>query len=181
MLSNFDIEGNANYSQIPIVVFMKDELKNMKPINTNYIINLESSKDGNGTHWMGLIIQKNEDCAYFDSYGMLPPEEIISFCKTIPKSHLSYNTKEIQDFKAKTCGFFAIAFIIFLHINSSGNLYKKSSSFSDLFSLDTKLNKKKLQKFSRLLPKQSALPILKKLYSQKRFFNMLSYSICLKD
>ena len=166
MLSNFDIEEIANHYQIPIVVVMKDELKYMKPINTNYVINLESSKDGNGTHWMGLKIE-NKECIYFDSYGMLPPEEIITFCKRIPKSHLVYNTKEIQDFKAKTCGFFAIAFIIFLHINSSDNLYKKSSSFSDLFSLDTKLNNKKLQNFFRLLPKQSALPILKKLYSQK--------------
>ena len=166
MLSNFDIEEIANHYQIPIVVVMKDELKYMKPINTNYIINLESSKDGNGTHWMALKIE-NKDCVYFDSYGMLPPEEIITFCKSIPKSHLAYNTKEIQDFKAKTCGFFAIAFIIFLHINSSDNLYKKSSSFSDLFSLDTKLNNKKLKKFFRLLPNESTLPILKKLYSQK--------------
>ena len=115
---------------------------------------------------MALKIE-NKECIYFDSYGMLPPEEIITFCKRVPKSHLAYNTKEIQDFKAKTCGYFAIAFIIFLHINSSNNLYKKSSSFSNLFSLDTKLNNKKLQKFFRLLPKQSALPILKKLYSQK--------------
>ena len=98
---------------------------------------------------------------YFKSHPMS------TICKRIPKSHLAYNTKEIQDFKAKTCGFFAIAFIIFLHINSSDNLYKKSSSFSDLFLLDTKLNNKKLQKFFRFLPKQSTLPILKKLYSQK--------------
>ena len=166
MLSNFDIEEIANNYNTNVIIVMKDELKNMKPISTNYIIHLESSKDGNGTHWMGLKIQ-NKDCVYFDSYGMLPPEEIITFCKRIPKSHLSYNTKEIQDFKAKTCGFFAIAFIIFLHINSSDNLYKKSSSFSNLFSLDTKLNNKKLQKFFRLLPNESTLPILKKLYSQK--------------
>ena len=166
MLSNFDIEEIANYYNVNVIILMKDELKNMNPINTNYIVNLESSKDGNGTHWMALKIE-NKDCVYFDSYGMLPPEEIITFCKRITKSHLSYNTKEIQDFKATTCGFFSIAFIIFLHINSSDNLYKKSSSFSDLFSLDTKLNNKKLKKFFRLLPNESTLPILKKLYSQK--------------
>ena len=71
MLSNFDIEEIANHYQIPIVVVMKDELKNIKLINTNYIVNLESSKDGNGTHWMGLKIE-NKECVYFDSYGMLP-------------------------------------------------------------------------------------------------------------
>ena len=100
-----------------VIIVMKDELKYMKPINKNYIVNLESSKDGNGTHWMALKIE-NKNCVYLDSYGMLPPEEIITFCKRIPKSHLAYNTKEIQDFKAKSCGFFSIGFIIFLYKSS---------------------------------------------------------------
>ena len=164
MLSNFDIEEIANHYNIDLQIIMKDELKNMKPINTNYIINLESSTMGNGTHWMALKIQ-DKNCVYCDSYGMLPPEEIISFCKRISKSHLSYNTKEIQDINAQTCGFFAIAFILFLHLNTSDDLYKMSSSFSNLFSLHTKLNNKILQKFFRLLPTQ--LPIFEKLYSQK--------------
>ena len=164
MLSNFDIEEIANHYNIDVQIIMKDELKNMKPINTNYIINLESSTMGNGTHWMALKIQ-DKNCVYCDSYGMLPPEEIISFCKRISKSHLTYNTKEIQDINAQTCGFFAIAFILFLHLNTSDDLYKMSSSFSNLFSLHTKLNNKILQKFFRLLPTQ--LPIFKKLYSQK--------------
>ena len=146
MMFNFDIEKIATHYNINVIIVMKDELKYIKIINTNYIINLESSKDGNGTHWMALKIE-NKDCVYFDSYGMLPPEEIITFCKRIPKSHLADNTKEIQYFKATTCGFFSIGFIIFLHINSSDNLYKKSSSFSDLFSLDTKLNNKKLKNY----------------------------------
>ena len=164
MLSNFDIEEIANHYNLDVQIIMKDELKNMKPINTNYIINLESSTMGNGTHWMSLKIQ-DKNCVYCDSYGMLPPEEIISFCKRISKSHLTYNTKEIQDINAQTCGFFAIAFILFLHLNTSDDLYKMSSSFSNLFSLHTKLNNKILQKFFRLLPTQ--LPIFKKLYSQK--------------
>ena len=84
MLSNFEIANNYN---INVIIVMKDELKNMKPINTNYIVNLESSSMGNGTHWMALKIE-NKDCVYFDSYGMLPPEEIITFCKRITKSHL---------------------------------------------------------------------------------------------
>ena len=164
MLSNFDIEEIANHYNLDVQIIMKDELKNMKPINTNYIINLESSTMGNGTHWMALKIQ-DKNCVYCDSYGMLPPEEIISFCKRISKSHLTYNTKEIQDINAQTCGFFALAFILFLHLNTSDDLYKMSSSFSNLFSLHTKLNNKILQKFFRLLPTQ--LPIFKKLYSQK--------------
>ena len=99
MLSNFDIEEIANHYNVDVIIVMKDELKNMKPINMNYIINLESSSMGNGTHWMALK-KENKDCVYFDFYGMLPPQEIITFCKRITKSHLSYNTKEIQDLNA---------------------------------------------------------------------------------
>ena len=167
MLSNFDIEEIATHFNIQIVIVMKDELKNIHPTSyQNYIINLQSSDKGNGTHWMALKI-KNKQCVYFDSYGYLPPKEIITFCKRIKGSHLSYNTKQIQDLSAITCGFFSIAFLIFLHIDSSQNLYKKSSNFSDLFPLDTKVNNRKLQRLFRLLPNEFSLPVLKKLYSQK--------------
>ena len=167
MLSNFDIEEIANHYNLDVQIIMKDELKNMKPINTNYIINLESSTMGNGTHWMALKIQY-KNCVYCDSYCMLPPEEIISFCKRIQKSHLSYNTKEIQDINAQTCGFFAMAFLIFLNYNNNNNMYQKSSSFSNIFSANTKLNNKILQQFYLHLPTHSSnLQILNKLYRQK--------------
>ena len=167
MLSNFDIEEISNHFNIQNVVVMKDELKKIHPSSyQNYIINLQSSDKGNGTHWMALKI-KNKECVYFDSYGYLPPEEIITFCKRIKHSHLSYNTKQIQDLSAITCGFFSIAFLIFLKIDSSLPLYKRSSNFSNLFDINTKVNNGKLQIFFRLLPNEYSLPVLKKLYSQK--------------
>ena len=113
MLSNFDIEKIATHFNIQIAIVMKDELKKIHPTSyQNYIINLQSSDKGNGTHWMASKI-KNKECVYFDSYGYLPPEEIITFCKRIKNSHLCYNTKQIQDLSAITCGFFSIAFLIF--------------------------------------------------------------------
>ena len=65
MLSNYDLEEMAHYYKIDIVVVMKDELIKIKPISGNYIINLESSKDGNRTHWMGLKI---EDVVLYCTY-----------------------------------------------------------------------------------------------------------------
>ena len=167
MLSNFDREEIAHHFNIRVVIVMKDELKNIHPTSyQNYVINLQSSTIGNGTHWMALKI-KNKECVYFDSYGYLPPEEIITFCKRIKESHLSYNTKQIQDLSAITCGFFSIAFLIFLKIDSSLPLYKRSSNFSNLFDINTKVNNGKLKRFFRLLPDEFSLPVLKKLYSQK--------------
>ena len=70
MISNYDLEDMAHFYKIDIVVVMNNRLIKIKPISGNYIINLESSKDGNGTHWMALKIE-DFDCVYFDSYGYL--------------------------------------------------------------------------------------------------------------
>ena len=47
---------------------------------------------------------------HFGSYGTLPPQEIISFCKRVRQPRLAYNTLEIQNIEALTCGWFAAAF-----------------------------------------------------------------------
>jgi hypothetical protein len=53
MLTNFEIEDIANHYGLNLsAVVMKDELANYKPKSGNYIINLESSTQGNGTHWI---------------------------------------------------------------------------------------------------------------------------------
>ena len=136
MISNFDVEKITNHYNINVIIAMKDELKHIKPISGNYIISLESSDMGNGTHWMALKIE-DVHCVYFDSYGYLPPEEVITFCKRIKKSCLAYNTPEIQDLSAETSGFFAIGFFLFLHIDTQDCLFKRSSCFSNLFPIDT--------------------------------------------
>ena len=169
MLSNFDIEEIAHFYKIDIVVVMKDELIKIKPTSGNYLINLESSKDGNGTHWVALRIE-DFNCVYFDSYGYLPPKEIITFCKRIHKSQLAYNTKEIQNLSTVTCGFFALAFLLFLHFKKQiiSDIFSRSSAFSKIFYNSTKNNNKYLQLFYRELPNSSNLQILKKkLYNQK--------------
>ena len=134
MLSNFDIEEIAHFYKIDIVVVMKDELIKIKPTSGNYLINLESSKDGNGTHWVALRIE-DFNCVYFDSYGYLPPKEIITFCKRIHKSQLAYNTKEIQNLSTVTCGFFALAFLLFLHFKKQiiSDIFSRSSAFLKYF------------------------------------------------
>ena len=41
-----------------------------------YIINLDS-KIGPGTHWVSVIIESNR-LLYFDSFGLIPPYELIN-------------------------------------------------------------------------------------------------------
>ena len=56
MLSNFDLERLADFYHLPLVTIeMKDELPS-KVKEGCYIINLQSSTAGQGTHWLSLFI-----------------------------------------------------------------------------------------------------------------------------
>jgi hypothetical protein len=70
MLNNFELDEIAqNYGMNLNAVIMKNELKNLPVKNGNHIINLQSSSDGGGTHWVALNIQ-DKDIFYFDSFGI---------------------------------------------------------------------------------------------------------------
>ena len=74
MLTNFDLEEVSKHYNFDLIVVMKDELINHKPKNGNYIINLQSTYEGNGTHWTMLSI-RDKKCFYQDSFGIIPPKE----------------------------------------------------------------------------------------------------------
>ena len=64
MLSNIDLEELSKHYKLPLIaVTMKDELPN-KLQNGNYIINLQSSTQGNGTHWTALKVINNNNKRY---------------------------------------------------------------------------------------------------------------------
>jgi hypothetical protein len=93
MLSNFDLEELSEHYAFPLTqVLMKDEMKSLKASkNANYIINLQSSSQGNGTHWLALVV-RDDKCFYCDSFGVLPPKEVITFTKRIEnESAYDYN------------------------------------------------------------------------------------------
>jgi hypothetical protein len=112
MLSNFDLEELSEHYGFPLSkVLMKDELKVVPPKSGNFIINLQSSSQGNGTHWVCLAI-RGKQSFYCDSFGVLMPQEVITFCKRIPKSHLSYNDFGFQHIKSETCGWYCVGLLI---------------------------------------------------------------------
>lgn len=81
-------------------VYMRDEI----PIlNKHIIINLDSS-DGSGTHWTAVYWTRDK-MFYFDSFGLLPPEELIGNRRIIA------NTSQIQDSKYESCGYYCVMFI----------------------------------------------------------------------
>jgi hypothetical protein len=168
MLSNFNLEDLSEHYGFPLTqVLMKDELKSLKHSkNGNYIINLQSSSQGNGSHWMALAV-RDKKCFYCDSFGVLPPQEVIAFCRRIQKSHLGYNDFGYQHIKAETCGFFACGLLIHVQNNPNMDFYDACRDYIKIFAFDTTKNNGILKAYFKRLPQSKGCPIINKLYSEK--------------
>jgi hypothetical protein len=145
MITNYDLEKMAKSYNIELTgVYMKDQLDNL-PINDgNYIINLDNEK-GIGTHWTALHI-RDKQAIYFDSFGCVPPLNVINFVKQRSKPKLGYNNFIIQDLKSDACGFHCIAFFLFLSQSKNKNIYKSTDDFIKMFEDDTLKNEATLKK-----------------------------------
>jgi hypothetical protein len=167
MLNNFELDEIANqYGMDLNAVVMKDELKHLPIKNGNYIINLQSSTQGGGTHWIALCIE-DKDIFYFDSFGIICPSEVTTFCKRVPKSSLAYNDLQIQHIETQTCGWYCISFLLHLKNRTKKDIYKSASEFISKFSYVTKKNNAILKQYFRGLPVSKGLQLLSKLYSAK--------------
>lgn len=80
-------------------VFMRDEIKNIKPRNQECgILNLNTSNQP-GSHWVCWYKDGNKKY-YFDSYGLVPPTEIVNYLK----QPIIRNTSQLQSFSQSNCG-----------------------------------------------------------------------------
>ena len=69
-----------------------------------YIINLDS-KIGPGTHWVSVIIESSK-ILYFDSFGLIPPYELINL-----RSEYYYNFLQYQPIKSFLSGYYCLYFL----------------------------------------------------------------------
>lgn len=140
-LSNTDIIYILKEQKIKLNgVFMKDELPT-KLKRGFYVINLQSSNIGNGTHWTAFYYNPNKSF-YFDAFGFPAPIEIEQKLKAY-----KYNKKQIQNLKSTSCGFYCIAFIIFMNGLNYKELENRFETFIDAFSTNTKINDKLLYNY----------------------------------
>lgn len=159
-LSNYEIEDMAKHYHFPLIdCCMKDELPAV-PQDGYYIINLESSTHGSGTHWTALIIQPHIALS-FDSFGAPPPPDIINFVKKRKHIHMAFNNEIIQDLDSSNCGYFCLYLILYIE-HHKGPLTHIVDEFTRLFNEDTKTNDKVLrQLFKNLADKNPPKPVLK--------------------
>ena len=116
MTSNFELLEFAQKKHLgKVSILCKDELSKVKlRPNLNFIINMADSTDGTGTHWTALYISHNLQPFYFDSYGAVPPKEIIKYLKPL-KRKIAYSQFAIQDLKSDRCGIFSLAFLLYMN------------------------------------------------------------------
>ena len=151
-LSNFDIETICQSMKIPLKgVFSKDELYTIPHENGMYVVNMQNSNAGNGTHWVCCVKRTNLSI-YFDSFGFTAPIAVIDFLKP---SVIAYSNNDIQFMASSACGWFCIAFLKFIQRYINGNhepLLNKYNQFITMFSEDEVKNDAILTK---LLEKQN--------------------------
>ena len=159
-LSNFEIEDIAKHYGINLIdCCMKDELPKILKDGC-YIINLESSSQGQGTHWTTLIVEK-QLAVFADSFGAWPSTEITDFVKKRKGIHMAFNNEIIQDLKSENCGYFCLYLCWFVK-NHRGDLIKTVDAFTQLFREDTTLNDGILRQLFRNIPdKHPPKPVLK--------------------
>lgn len=130
-LTNIDITNYARGINDFRGVFSRDNLPEKAELRGSYIINLDS-QDGSGTHWVACHVNRNEKY-YFDSFGLPPPEEIISFLNGKPRAvgdldfssrdpivhdSIVYSTSQIQGMTEAICGHLCLMILYRLSIGS---------------------------------------------------------------
>ena len=109
MLTNIQIESFCTQTMIQLVdVTMKNELP-PHPMQGNYIINLQSSTEGDGTHWTALLVRENMNY-FFDSFGAPPSQEIVVFCAKT-QNRILFNNSIIQNLHSDLCGYYCIGLL----------------------------------------------------------------------
>lgn len=80
-------------------------------IPISVIVNLDPHyKDG--SHWVAIIINKNRQGHYFDSFGRPPTGNILTFLERNATRGYVYNKIKYQGNSSTACGYFCIFFIL---------------------------------------------------------------------
>jgi hypothetical protein len=141
LLSNIDLKYYAKLFRIPLInVLSKDIYNKIKPQKGCYIINLQDSDNGNGSHWTALIIT-DKNALYFDSFGISIPSDILHFIwRYNKKSSVIYSIDGIQSIKSVYCGWYCIYFLYFITVqhNKNKNYRYLMNKHNSIYNLDTK-------------------------------------------
>lgn len=148
LLTNFDLENIYKKLNLNLnAVLNKDLLKNITPKEGNYIINLQNSYVGSGTHWTCFIIKK-DIIIYYDSFGVPFPTNLLTFFYRFKKGiRIIYSIDQIQHYNSVLCGYYCLYFHYFYSKSNNNNDRQILNKHNSIFVLkNRKINDKILQK-----------------------------------
>jgi hypothetical protein len=154
VISNIELFKICEFYNIsPLKVCMRDELPKKRE-NGNFIINLEPSSMI-GSHWIICTVNHRE-VMYIDSFGAPPTLETIKFIN----GPYGYNQFIIQDLKSSDCGFFCVAFLLYMKLNYQKDFYETANNYINMFVDDTRKNDNILKNYFKSV--RPICPIIKK-------------------
>lgn len=108
--------------------FAKDEFKGKIHNFECGVINIDDST-GPGTHFTAYVNMPDHDkIYYFDSYGAVPPRNIVKYLKSSGKE-IAYNNSHLQQLQSVVCGWYVIKFI--MEMNKGTSFYDFLQQFND--------------------------------------------------
>lgn len=107
-LTNNQIDEHFAHNPHYSGCFPKDRLPSTRDLSNKFVfVNLQSSTQGNGTHWT-LLFNCRPDCViYFDSMGEVPPNEVSLRMRETNKKQI-YNQHDFQPLNTSSCGWWCI-------------------------------------------------------------------------
>lgn len=134
--TSLQLEEMSKQLDLPLLgVISKDELSGRVKVGS-IIINLESSTDGNGSHWVLLKVFPKGQVLYFDPFGFAPPRQV----KQYIKKKIAVSHRQIQDPKSTMCGYYCLACDCYMTEKSTRDIYERFDDFLNLFKVDTNQN-----------------------------------------
>jgi hypothetical protein len=168
MLSNFELESIAKTYQIPLVgVYQKDMLP-YPAKQGNYIVNLQSSTEGNGTHYTCFVLDENKHAFYYDSFGAPPPKEVDTFVISFKPIHYAYNKEIIQDLKNECCGYYCLSFFLYRKHHNKEVIFNTALDYIKLFKDNTMKNLEILKDIFRRYTGKFIHPMINRLFNLKK-------------
>ena len=110
-MSTSSLQLDAYFRKEPLYggCWSQDELED-KETRGFYILNLQPSGEGNGSHWVLAVFQPITPVpVYIDPYGVSPPPAIERFLRRGKKGHLAiYSKLQYQALESNNCGYYCV-------------------------------------------------------------------------
>lgn len=146
--TNLQLEDMSRQLRLPLLgILSKDELAGRVNVGS-IILNLQSSTDGNGTHWTLLKVFPKGQVIFFDPFGFAPPRQVRQYIK----GKIGTSTRQIQNIDSTMCGYYVLMADHYLTYNQTRrDIYERYDDLINLFKVDTKKNDDILKDYLRPL------------------------------